>query len=87
MQPNSLGVYDLLGNVWEWTADGYDPEAYAAHPRHNPMTLSDKGERVIRGASHRSGWQEVRCSSRSSYSAHEGLPHIGLRLLAVREAR
>ena len=27
--PNELGLYDTAGNVWEWTADLFDPAAYA----------------------------------------------------------
>jgi len=27
--PNRFGMYDPVGNVWQWTADWYDPQAYA----------------------------------------------------------
>ena len=35
--PNAYGLYDMAGNCWQWTADFYRPDAYAAHQESDPV--------------------------------------------------
>lgn len=55
-EPNDYGLYNMAGNVSEWTNSSYDPNAYEYVSTMNPNTLDDENKRkVIRGGS----WKDV----------------------------
>jgi len=61
-QPNAWGLYDMLGNVWEWVADWYDANYYSQSPSQRPSGPSSGQERTLRGGS----WLDLARFSRVS---------------------
>jgi formylglycine-generating enzyme required for sulfatase activity len=81
-QPNAFGLYDMLGNVWEWCQDIYDfpyPSGYQIDPTGIEPGLGRTG-RVYRGC----GWEteSVRSANRDRWHPNNGDPRVsvGLRL-------
>ena len=62
--PNELGLYDMTGNVIEWTQDHYG--SYSADAQVDPMVTSGSG-RVIKGGS----WASVEKGSHLSFRYDE----------------
>lgn len=79
--PNSYGLYDMLGNVWEWTSSCWakEPPTQA-----NVESTPDASctHRVIRGGAHSTRAEFVSSSVRAPYPVESGFSNIGFRVVS-----
>ena len=76
--PNAWGLYDMLGNVYEWCHDGV--REYTAGTVSDPIGPTGAGtDRVIRGGSCGSSAQSVRAARRRWVAAGNRYNDIGFR--------
>ena len=61
--PNQYGVYDLMGNVWEWVDDWYEPY-YKIRSKNNPLGPETGESKVVRGGSFDSSAGALRITNR-----------------------
>ena len=78
LQANSFGLYDVLGNVWEWCWDYYHSDYYSISPQVNPLGPQNGTARVKRGGSCDDGKLLVRTHCRSTSASN---PKIGFRIV------
>jgi formylglycine-generating enzyme required for sulfatase activity len=65
--PNGYGLYDTLGNVFEWTGDWYDYYGYLPTQSQDPVGPDSGLLRVVRGGYWFSPAGELRVSFRSAW--------------------
>jgi formylglycine-generating enzyme required for sulfatase activity len=76
---NDYGLYDVLGNVWEWTSSEYD-EDYGGGELHASTQDRYSGLRVLRGGSWGDQSELIRVAFRAFKSSDYRNGHVGLRL-------
>ena len=78
--PNGLGLYDMTGNVLQWTNDWYGKAYYAESPRDNPKGPDNGQYRVLRGGSWFIGPVYIRAAYRLWGTPAVRFQDIGFRL-------
>lgn len=81
---NAWGLYDMVGNTWEWVQDWYAPKYYTAATASDPKGPTGGQYRVLRGGSAFSDAQHTRVSVRYFVGATIKTDFYGFRV--VREA-
>ncbi|NLG03412.1 MAG: formylglycine-generating enzyme family protein [Clostridia bacterium] len=80
LKPNSYGLYDIHGNVWEWCQDSYDENYYEKKISDNPVNDTDDLEKVCRGGSIHAFSEMCRCAFRDYEPANFKAYDIGFRV-------
>ena len=81
-KPNAFGLYDMHGNVFEWSHDYYEEDYYKQSPAQDPTGPASGASRVLRGGSWRLlGTRLARSALRVRVVADDRYNDVGFRLV------
>ena len=79
--PNALGLYDMTGNVWEWTSSGY--MMYIEDEEDDPAGDTENESMAVRGASYMQNINRSRIAVRTERHKDDRDPTVGFRIALV----
>jgi len=82
-EPNSSGLFNMSGNVWEWTADRFRVHSLRSKAKARNAEAAKNNDRVLKGGSflcHASYCWRYRIAARSGKTIDSSASHTGVRL-------
>jgi sulfatase modifying factor 1 len=83
-EPNGFGVFNMVGNTWEWCADMFHVHSLARCTAERNAAARRQGMRTLKGGSflcHSSYCHRYRIAARVGASPDTAAPHVGFRLV------
>uniref|UniRef100_A0A3B4TQM7 Sulfatase modifying factor 1 n=1 Tax=Seriola dumerili TaxID=41447 RepID=A0A3B4TQM7_SERDU len=81
---NGFGLYDMVGNAWEWTSDWWNVH-HTTDRQHNPKGPPSGTDKVKKGGSymcHKSYCYRYRCAARSQNTPDSSASNLGFRCVS-----
>ncbi len=82
-EPNKWGLYDMIGNVFEWCNDWEG--GYSSQPQNSPTGAAGGEKKILRGGCFKCPPQFCRSANRYSALPDNKNTNIGFRLVAIRQ--
>ncbi|BBI36500.1 formylglycine-generating enzyme family protein [Cohnella abietis] len=83
--PNDYGLYNVVGNVWEWCQDWFSPNHHKSASTHNPKGPAKGMTKTLKGGSylcHKSYCNRYRVAARTANTPDSTTGHMGFRCVA-----